>query len=147
MANLVYNAAKRALLVGSFKFDSAQGATTPIYCTLVGSGYAPNDDTDVYRSQLTNIVTPSNYVAFFALSSPLITTDTSGNQGVLDGSDILIANVTFGTSVRAAVLWASTPQGAASDPLLAYIDFTTDQAVTAGTFQITWAAGGILALT
>ena len=147
MANLVYNSFKRGLMYGSFKFDSGQGATTPIYVTLVGSGYAPNDDTDIYRSSLTNIVTPSNYVAFFALSSPLLTVDTVGNQGVLDGSDILLANVTFGTDVRACVLWASTPQGAASDPLIAYIDFTTGQTVTAGTFQITWAAGGILALT
>ena len=58
-----------------------------------------------------------------------------------------MANVTFGTTVRAAVLFASSGLGSASDPLIAYVDFTTDQAVTAGTFQITWAAAGILALT
>ncbi len=92
-------------------------------------------------------MTPSNYVAYFALSSPGVTSDTSLNQGILTGSNILLATITFGTSVRAAVLFCSTPLGSASDPLIAYIDFTTDQAVTAGTFQITWAAGGILALT
>lgn len=147
MANLVYNYFKKALLNGSYKLSSDQGATNPIFISLVSNSYTPDNDAHIYRSSLTNVVTPSNYSAYFALSSPLVTQDNTGNQGVLDGSDILIANVTFGTSVRAAVLWASTPQGSSSDPLIAYIDFTTDQAVTAGTFQITWASGGILALT
>ncbi len=147
MANAVYNYFKQALLLGSFRFDSGQGSTTPIYCSLVTNSYSPDVDAHVYRSSLSHIMTPSNYSAFFALSSPLITKNDSNNQGVLDASDVLIATVTFGTSVRAAVLWASTPQGSSSDPLIAYIDFTTDQAVTAGTFQILWASGGILALT
>lgn len=147
MANLVYNYFKKALLNGSYKLSTDQAATTPIYISLVSNSYTPDGDAHIYRSSLSQIVTPSNYSAFFALSSPLVTQDNTGNQGVLDGSDILIANVTFGTSVRAAVLWASTPQGASSDPLIAYVDFTTDQSVTAGTFQITWNASGILALT
>ena len=147
MANAVYNYFKQGVMFGSYKLSSGQAATTPIYCSLVSNTYIVDVDTHVYRSSLTDIVTPSNFTAFFALSSPLVTTSATNNQGVLDASDILMANVTFGTSVRACVLWASTPQGAASDPLIAYIDFTTDQSVTAGTFQIQWASGGILALT
>lgn len=143
MANLVYNYFKQALLQGSFNL----AASPPIHVALVSNSYSPNDDTDIYRSSLTNVVTPSNYTATFALSSPAILKDTGVNQGILDGSDILLANVTFGTSVRACVLFGSTAAGSASDPLIAYIDFLTDQSVTAGTFQIQWAAGGILALT
>ena len=147
MANLVYNFFKQAVMFGSYKLSNDQSGTTPIFISLVSNTYSPDGDLHKYRSSLTDIVTPSNYTAFFALSSPLLTQDNTNNQGVLDASDILMANVTFGTSVRGCVLWASTPQGSASDPLIAYIDFTTDQTVTAGTFQIQWAAGGILALT
>ena len=145
MANLVFNYFKKSVLVGSFNLQS----TPPIWLALVTNSYSPNNDTDIYRSSLTNVVAPSGISngGFFSLSSPLVTQDDTNNQGVLDGSDILLANVTFGTSVRAAVLFGSSGLGAASDPLIAYIDFTTDQAVTAGTFQITWASGGILALT
>ena len=145
MANLVYNYFKKALLVGSFNLQTSP----PVWIALVTNSYAPNNDTHIYRSSLTHVMAPSGIGngGYFALSSPLVTQDDTGNQGVLDGSDISIANVTFGTSVRAAVLFGSTAAGSASDPLIAYIDFTTDQSVTAGTFAITWASGGILALT
>lgn len=143
MANLVYNSFKMGVLLGSYKLQ----ALPTLCCALVGSGYTPDMDAHKFRSSLTNEITGSNYNAGgFVVSSPLVTQDDTGNQGVLDASDILIANVTFNTSPRAGVLYGSTGS-AAADPLFAYIDFTTDQAVTAGTFQIQWAAGGILALT
>lgn len=150
MANLIYNYFKKALLVGSINLGvsgTVGGTLAPVYIALVSNTYVPDADLHLYRSSLTDVVTPSNYSGSFALSSPGVISDTSLNQGILTGSNILLATVTFGTSVRAAVLFCSTPLGAASDPLIAYIDFTTDQAVTAGTFQIQWAAGGILALT
>lgn len=144
MANLVYNYFKQAVLQGSF---NCQGSPT-LYFMLVGSGYTPDGDTHVYRSSVTNEIAGSGYPAGgFALSSPLVTTNNTDNTGVLDASDISIQNITFGTDARAAVIYGSSGLGVASDPLVAYIDFVTDQAVTAGTFQITWAAGGILALT
>ena len=143
MANLVYNYFKKAVMQGSFNL----GGTPTIYCALVGSNYSPNNDTDVYASQLSEVVTPSNYQAYFALSSPLVTTNNTTNQGVLDGSDLLIATVTFDTAVRACVLFGSSGSGLASDPLIAYIDFGSNQSVTAGTFQVQWASGGILAFT
>lgn len=148
MANLVYNYYKQALLVGSFNHQASNN-TPPIWIALVSNSYSPDGDTHVYRSSLTNVVAASGLSngGMFALSSPLVTTNATTNQGVLDGSDILLANITFGTTVRAAVLFGSTAAGSASDPLIAYVDFSTDQAVTAGTFQITWASGGILAVT
>lgn len=150
MANLVYNYFKKAVMMGSINLGvsgTVGGTLAPLYLALVSNTYAPNDDTHLYRSSVTDIVTPSNYAAYILLSSPSIVSDTGANQGILYASNIMIANVTFGTSVRAAVLFCSTPLGSASDPLVAYIDFTTDQAVTAGSFTISWAAGGVLALT
>jgi len=151
MANLVYNIFKKQVMQGSYNFGQASGTFNggvgPIYLALVGSNYTPNNDTDNYANDLTEVVTPSNYVAYFALSSPLVTTNNTTNQGVLDGSDILLANVTFSTAVRACVLFGSSGLGTGSDPLIAYVDFGSNQSVTAETFQIQWAAGGILALT
>ena len=144
MANSVYNAAKEALLLGSFNFE---GATNRLYMALVSNSYTPDVDTEVYHSQLTHVVAPSNYTAYILVSSPLVTTNNTTNQGVLDASDLLLANVTFNTSVRAGVLFWSSGLGSASDPLLAYLDFTTDQAVTAGSFTVTFNASGVLALT
>lgn len=148
MANLVYNYGKKALLQGSFNVGSTSG-TFPLrlYCMLVGSGYTPDNDAHSYRSSVTNEITGTYTAGGFVLSSPLVTQDNTGNQGVLDASDVLLATVTFGTAVRAAVLYGSSGLGAASDPLLCYVDFGSDLAVTAGTFQITWASGGILAIT
>ena len=143
MANLVYNYFKKAILVGSINLQSSP----TLYCMLVGSGYTPNDDTHIYRSSVTNEITGSNYISGgFAVSSPSVQYGTDVNQGILYASTIVLANVTFNTSPRAAVLYGSSGQGSASDPLFAYIDFTTDQAVTAGTFQINWASGGVLAV-
>lgn len=143
MANAVYNSFKKGLMQGSYNL----GATPSIYIALVTNSYSPDVDLHAYHDDLTHVMTPSNAGASFALSSPLVTTNNTSNQGVLDGSDILLANVTFGTDVRACVLFGSSGNGSANDPLMAYVDFTTDQSVTAGTFQITWASGGILALT
>lgn len=143
MANAVYNFFKEGLMMGSYNLEAAP----TIYGCLVGSNYAPDVDAHKYHADLTEVVTPSNYTASFALSSPAVTQDDTGNQGLLDAADILIATVTFATEVRACVLFGSSGNGSVSDPLIAYIDFTTNQAVTAGTFQITWDANGILALT
>lgn len=151
MANLVYNIFKKQVMQGSYNFGLTSGTFSggagPIYIALVGSNYTPDGDLHNYVDDLTEVVTPSNYVAYFALSSPLVTTNNTTNQGVLDGSDILLATVTFGSAVRACVLFGSSGLGVASDPLITYVDFNSNQSVTAGTFQITWAAGGILALT
>lgn len=153
MANVVYNYSKKALLSGSIGLAdingtaSVGGTACQLFLALVSNSYSPSDDLDIYLSNLTNVVTPSNYVAYFALSSPSVVSDTGANQGILYASNISIYNVTFGTSVRAAVLFASSALGNASAPLLAYIDLLSDQSVTAGTFSITWAAGGVLAIT
>lgn len=144
MANSIFNYFKKAVLVGSFNLNTSP----PIYCMLVGSGYTANIDTHIYRASVTNEIAGSGYTAGgFALSSPLVTQNDTDNQGVLDASDVLLANITFGTDAQAGVLYGSSGLGIASDPLIAYIDFVTGQAVTAGTFQIQWASGGILAIT
>lgn len=149
MANFVYNYFKKAVLCGSLNLNS----TPPIRVMLATNSYSPNIDTDIYRSAITAEIVGSAYTAGgVALSSPLVSQNDTTNQGVLTGSAILWTPATF-SSCLYAVLYGSTAAGAASDPLYCAIDLGTDPAtgnywaVTAGTFQITWAAAGILALT
>jgi hypothetical protein len=152
MANLIYNAFKRGLMVGSYNLGITSGTSATgvgrVLIALVGSNYTPDGDAHAFLTSVgSEVVTPSNYVAYIVPSGVTFATNNSTNQGVLDMTDILIANVTFGSAVNACVLYGSSGLGAASDPLYAYIDFTTNQSVTAGTFQITWASGGVIALT
>lgn len=145
MANEVYNAFKQGLLQGSW---NGTANTPPIWCLLVGAGYTADVDAHDFRSDLDNEITGSNYNAGgFALSSPVVSTDAATNQARLDAGDVFIANITFNTDAAGAVLYGSTAAGASGDPLICFVDFGGAQAVTAGTFQITWAAGGILAIT
>lgn len=145
MANFVFNYIKQAMLAGSLNVQ-ASGAGK-IYCMLVGSGYAPDIDTHVYRSSVTNEITGTYTAGGFALSAPLFSTSTTNNQGIFDANDVFLATVTFGTIPAYAVLYSSSGLGVASDPLIAAIDLVTYNPVTAGTFQIQWASGGILAIT
>ena len=141
MANGVYNMFKKGVMAGTYGLDG--GA---IYCSLVGSNYTFNAAHDYLDDIGSEIVTPSNGANSYALSSPVVTTNGATAQGVFDAADFLIANVTFGSAVNAAVLFQSDGAAAAS-PLICYVDFGSNQSVTAGTFQIQWAAGGIVALT
>jgi len=145
MANGVPNAFKQGLLLGSF----ATLASSPApWFVLVGSGYTFDPDAHDFMDSVTDQIAGSNYnQGGYALSSPVISTNATNNEAIFDAADVFIANITFDTDAQAAVIYGSSGSGAAADPIIAYIDFGSGQAVTAGTFQITWAAGGILALT
>ena len=144
MSNVIYNRFKSALLQGSYTLDKT---TTPIYVALVNNSYTPNIDTDKYSTTpLVYQITGTNYTAGgVALSSPNIELNTTKDAGVLYGSNIRWDDATF--TCRGAVLYQSSGQGMASDPLVCYFDFTTDKSVTAGTFLISWSANGIIQCT
>ena len=46
-----------------------------------------------------------------------------------------------------AAIYDATISGAKNNDLIGLIDFGSDKTVTAGTFQITWNAAGIITLT
>lgn len=143
MANAVYNYFKKAVMVGSFNL----GALPTIFVALVNNSYSPNVDTDIYRSAIASYeVVGTAYVSGgVALSSPNIQQDNTGNQGILYATNIVWSTSTI--TARGAVLYGSSGLGAASDPLISYLDFVTDQSSVAGNFTIQWNASGILALT
>lgn len=140
MANVIYNSFKRDIMNGSIDLD-----TDTIKAMLVTSTYSPNVDTHTKRSDITNEVSGSGYTAGGAtLASAAVTVDNTDDEGVFDATDTAWAASTI--TARGAVLYKSRGGASSADELIAYIDFSTDQISTAGTFTIQWAAEGILNL-
>ncbi len=140
MANVVYNAFKSGLMEGVFNLNS-----DTIKIALVTSSYSPDIDTHIYFGSVTNEVAGTlGYTSGGAtLANGTVTMGTAADKGVYDAD-----NVTWGTSTitaRGAVLYKSTGT-AASSPLIAYFDFTTDQSSSSGNFTIQWNASGIINL-
>lgn len=151
MANAIYNYFKQAVMQGSYNLGNL-----PVYVALATNSYVPDIDNDQYLAHVIGTAGQEvSGVAYtspgVALSSPTVTKDTTDDEGVFDGADILWAAATFGSAAY-AVLYGSSGLGTASDPLICAVDLGTDPAtgnywaVTAGTFQITWNAEGILNL-
>ncbi|TLF72939.1 hypothetical protein [Nocardia cyriacigeorgica] len=119
--------------------------TDDIKVMLCTSGYAPNQDTHQFKSDVTNEVAGTNYTAG-GLS--LVTAAPSYNAGtntmVLDADDLSWPNSTI--TARYAVVYNATPATDATRPLLGYVDFGQDVSTTAGTFSIVWDAAGVLTI-
>lgn len=157
MANFVFNYGKKALMVGSFNLGGSTAVTFPIPLRMLiaTNSYVPDIDTHVYRASITGTleISGAGYTAGgFFLSSPNVQQDDTGNQGILYATAMTLTPITFSSGLY-AVIYGSSGLGIASDPLLCALDLGTDPAsgnywaVTAGTFTITPAATGILALT
>lgn len=139
MADVIYNSFKTQLLNGEINFG-----TSSIKLMLVTSSYAPNQDTDDFQDDVTNEVEGTGYTAGGAtLASGTVTQDNTDNEAVYDADD-----VTWGTSsltARGAVLYKDTGVGSTS-PLIAYLDFGSDQTSSSGNFTIQWNTEGIINL-
>lgn len=142
MANAIYNYFKKAVAVGSFNL----GALPTLYSALVNNSYSPNVDTDIYRSAIASYeVVGTAYVSGgVALSSPNIQLDLTGNQAILNATAIVWTASTI--TARGAVIYGSSGLGAASDPLVTYLDFVTDQSSSAGNFTVSF-PNGVLSFT
>jgi hypothetical protein len=143
MASFIYNNYKQGI------FDNTTNLrvdldTDTIKVALVTSSYTPNADTHDFFDDVTNEVVGTGYTAGGAtLATPTVTLDTANDRVDFDADDTQWTTSTI--TARAAVIYKSTGT-ASTSPLIAYIDFTTDQISSAGTFLIQWSASGILRL-
>ena len=113
---------------------------------LSTSGYTPNQDTHVHKSDVTNEVVGAGYSAGGAtLAGKTITYDAGTNITKFDADDAVWSPATI--TARYAVIYGATPALPADQPLLGYIDFGGDYISTDGEFRIAWHADGILKLT
>ncbi len=107
------------------------------------TAYTVNQDThDFYDDVSATEITGTGYTAGGAtLGSKTATYDTATDQARLDAADTTWTTSTL--SATDAVVYKSTGSSATS-PLMAAIDFGATVSTTAGTFQITWDAVGIV---
>jgi hypothetical protein len=139
-----------ALLYGKFlnslgnkEIDLDTDTLKVMLCT---SSYTPAQDTHQYKSDITNEVSGTGYTATGAtLGSVTVTYTGATNKWVLDAADSSWTTSTI--TARYAVVYDASPASDAVRPLICYVDFGADVSTTAGTFQITWAAGGIVEFT
>jgi hypothetical protein len=141
VASLIFNKYKQGI------FDNTTNLrvdldTDTVKVALVTSSYAPNQDTHDFFDDVTNEVSGTGYTAGGAtLASPTVTLDTTNDRVDFDAADTSWTTSTI--TARAAVIYKSTGT-ASTSPLIAYIDFGSDQISSAGTFLIQWNASGIL---
>lgn len=121
--------------------------TDDIKVMLVGSAYSPNQDTHDYLDDvIANEVSGTGYTAGgISLTGKTNTYDSASNTIVLDAADVTWANSTV--TARYAVLYNNAGTSNAAKPLIAYVDFVSDQSSTAGNFTITWDPAGIVRAT
>lgn len=138
MPNVIYNSFKKQLMDGAFDL-----VNDTVKVMLVTSTYTPNADTHTTRNDITNEVSGTGYTAGGAtLASKAVTQDNTDDEGVWDAADVTWSSSTI--TARGAVLYQSNGGAATGDPLIAYIDFGSDQASSSGDFTIQWATEGIL---
>jgi hypothetical protein len=117
-----------------------------IKVALVTNAYTPNQDTHSYFSDITNEAAGTGYTAGGqALASKTAVYNGATNVNTLDAADLTWTSATI--TARYAVIYDASPATAATQPLLAYVDFGADQVATNGNFAITWDANGILKIT
>lgn len=128
MASLIYDATLDHVVRAEIDF-----ASDAFKCLLVTSGYVPNKATHVHRSDVTSEVAPSGSYVAGGLSAAVAVVNAAGTLDITLGA-VAASNATI--TARGAVYCKDTGN-AATDPLVAYIDFGGDITSTAGTFSLT----------
>lgn len=137
MADVIYNAFKKNIMDGSIDLD-----TDTIKVMLVTSVYTPDQDAHEFISDVTNEVSGTGYTAGGAtVANGTVTQDNTNDKGVYDGDDITWVASTI--TARGAVIYKDTGVTTTS-PIIAYLDFGTDQSSSNGPFTIQFNADGIL---
>jgi hypothetical protein len=109
---------------------------------LCSSAYSPNQDTHRYKSDVTNEITGTAYTAGgVSLTNITISYNSSTNTITIDADDAKWTSASF--TARFAIIYDTSPSGDSARPLIGYVDFGADIAVSAGTFTVAWDPAGI----
>lgn len=140
MADVIQNNFKKLIMNGGIDLDS-----DTIKVMLLTSSHTQDQDTyDFIDDVSANQVSGTGYTAGgVALANKAVTADNTDNEGVFDADDASWAASTI--TARYAAIYKDTGTPATS-PIIAILDFGSNQTSTAGTFTITWGAEGILNL-
>lgn len=133
--DMLQNDSATDLLADTNKLALFTNSITPAFDTNTAYGAAP------YNA---NEVSGTGYSAGgVAIANDTIT--VSSGTLIYDGDDSSWTTATF-SSVRCGLLWDDTITTPTADPAICLINFGADFAVTAGTFTVQYAAGGIFTI-
>lgn len=114
-----------------------------IKCALVSTSYTPNQGTDQFWSTpQANEVSGTGYTAGGITLSSISVSISGGVWSFTSTTNPSWTGATL-SNIGFAVVYDSTPGTAATDPLIGYINFGGAQAVSGGTFTVTWNGSGI----
>ena len=131
MPNAIFTAAIRAALTNTVNFG-----TDTFWAMLTTSAYAPNKDTHVFRSSVTNEITGSGYTAGGKVITCVVQAVDAANDDVeLTFGPVDWASLTA-TGVRQIVVYKRRGGAAAADEIIYCQDFGADTNLTAGTLTV-----------
>ncbi len=133
MASLIYDS-----FLDDVSKNNVSEADT-FYLMLVTSSYSPAKGTDAKRSDVTNEIVGTGYIAGGAASAMTPALDTSGNKKTWTFASVSWAASTI-TNARAGVLYKHRGGASSADNLVAYVDFGGNISDVAGTFTVTFTA-------
>jgi NAD(P)H-hydrate repair Nnr-like enzyme with NAD(P)H-hydrate dehydratase domain len=107
-----------------------------IKCMLCSSTYTQNQDTHAYKSDITNEITGTGYVAGGTTMTNCTMTYDSDNKKIVLDADNITWNPSTITNARYGVIYDSTPSTDATRPLIAYIDLISDKSSLESEFTI-----------
>lgn len=140
MASFLYTWLTEKLLTDGI--GSLSGATVKVM--LVDDTYVPDQDAHEYIDDITGEISGTGYTAGGAtIGSKTVTKDDSNNRSVFDAADASWPNSTL--TARRGIMYVDTGNPATS-PVLACIDFGSNQSTSLSTFAIPWSADGIIRL-
>jgi hypothetical protein len=145
MASGIYQLFKMNQLNGTSFIDFD---TDTLKVMLVSAGYTPDLNAHDFANDITSEVSCSGYSAGGkALTGLTVVSDSANGWINVDASDIAWSIPSGSTlTARAAVIYKSLATLTLS-PLVAYIDFATDQTASNGNLTIAWSSAGYLRLT
>jgi hypothetical protein len=112
-----------------------------IKIALCTSSYTLDRDAHTFFDDITNEVTGTGYTAGGAtLASKTITKDDANDRSVFDAADVSWTSSTI--TARYGIMYMDSGT-ASTSPLIACLDFESDQSSSNGTFTIQWNASGI----
>lgn len=121
--------------------------TDTIKVALLTNSYAPDQDAHNYFDDVVAFeVTGTGYTAGGeSLLNKTNTYNGATNTITLDADDVTWSASTV--TARYAVVYDAAPGSNATNPLIGYVDFGSDQSSSNGNFTITWDATGIVRIT
>lgn len=134
MASLVYTKMLDALTKAQLNFGSGGDS---FKCMLVPVGYTPLKGTHEFRSSVTPETSGTGYTAGGVVVTTTMLNDTANHRQDITFSGPSWTNATI--TARAAVIYKDTGS-AATDRLIAYVDFSQDVSSTNAAFAVTFSS-------